>query len=109
MSSRVCADREAAVSEAMELAQLMASKSPVAVQGSKVNLNYSRDHTVQEGLDFAVRDLVSVPDHMSWSLFHAGGMELNHAPIGGCGCGNCSIYSEGDASFFQTVTCVLFV
>ena len=33
---------------------MIASKSPVAVQGSKVNLNYSRDHSVDEALDYAV-------------------------------------------------------
>ena len=38
----------------MKLASLIASKSPVAVQGSKVNLNYSRDHTVDESLDYIV-------------------------------------------------------
>ncbi|WKX96170.1 hypothetical protein Q1695_012542 [Nippostrongylus brasiliensis] len=34
------------------LAQTIAEKSPVAVQGTKVVLNYSRDHTVDEGLNF---------------------------------------------------------
>jgi delta(3,5)-delta(2,4)-dienoyl-CoA isomerase len=52
--SQVCDDRETAMSTALQLAEKIASKSPVAVLGSKVNLNYSRDHTVQEGLDFAV-------------------------------------------------------
>ncbi|XP_076300994.1 delta(3,5)-Delta(2,4)-dienoyl-CoA isomerase, mitochondrial isoform X1 [Lasioglossum baleicum] len=35
----------------MELADKIASQSPVAVQGSKLSLVYSRDHSVQEGLD----------------------------------------------------------
>lgn len=47
-------DRESAESAALQLAKLIASKSPVAVQGSKVNLNYSRDHTVDEALEYAV-------------------------------------------------------
>jgi hypothetical protein len=37
-----------------ELAKLIASKSPIAVQGSKINLNYSRDHSVEDGLKFVV-------------------------------------------------------
>ena len=37
--------------EALDLASLIASKSPVAVTGTKLSLNYSRDHTVQEGLN----------------------------------------------------------
>ncbi|VDL63818.1 unnamed protein product [Nippostrongylus brasiliensis] len=41
------------------LAQTIAEKSPVAVQGTKVVLNYSRDHTVNEGLNFVVSVLSS--------------------------------------------------
>ena len=47
-------DRESAESAGLALAKVIASKSPVAVQGSKVNLNYSRDHTVDESLEYAV-------------------------------------------------------
>ena len=35
-----------ALDEALRLAELLASKSPVAVQGTKELLNYSRDHAV---------------------------------------------------------------
>lgn len=52
--SQVYADREDTFSNALKMAEDIASKSPVAVQGSKINLNYSRDHTVDEGLHFAV-------------------------------------------------------
>ncbi|KAJ5815803.1 Crotonase core [Penicillium robsamsonii] len=45
-------NREATISAALKLASLMASKSPVAVQGTKEILNYSRDHSVQEGLRY---------------------------------------------------------
>ena len=37
---------------ALELAALIASKSPLAVSGTKKMLNYSRDHTVREGLEY---------------------------------------------------------
>lgn len=47
--TRVCGTKEAAVQGAIELGALMASKSPVAVQGTKELLNWSRDHTVQDG------------------------------------------------------------
>ena len=47
--------RESAESAALSLANVIASKSPVAVQGSKVNLNYSRDHPVDDALEYAVR------------------------------------------------------
>ena len=36
----------------LEMAKTMASMSPVAVQGTKVNLNYARDHSVEDGLNF---------------------------------------------------------
>ena len=35
----------------MDLATQIASKSPVAINTTKKSLNYSRDHTVAEGLD----------------------------------------------------------
>lgn len=38
------------MTEALSLAEEIASKSPVAVQTTKISLNYSRDHTVDEGL-----------------------------------------------------------
>ncbi|KAG8448866.1 hypothetical protein GDO86_015803 [Hymenochirus boettgeri] len=50
--SRVFPDKESLLSAAFDLASDIASKSPVAVQGTKVNLVYSRDHSVQESLDF---------------------------------------------------------
>ena len=39
---------------ALEMAELIASKSPVAVQGTKLNMIYSRDHSVSESLDYMV-------------------------------------------------------
>ena len=52
--SRVHPDRAATVAAAVDMAKTIASKSPVAVQGSKVILNYSRDHSVDEGLEYVV-------------------------------------------------------
>ncbi|XP_062329274.1 delta(3,5)-Delta(2,4)-dienoyl-CoA isomerase, mitochondrial isoform X2 [Osmerus eperlanus] len=50
--SRVFDDKEAMMVAALELAGEIAGRSPVAVQGTKVNLIYSRDHSVAEGLDY---------------------------------------------------------
>ncbi|KHJ92885.1 hypothetical protein OESDEN_07213 [Oesophagostomum dentatum] len=50
--SRVYSTREEMLKEVFDLAKKMAGKSPVAVQGTKIVLNYSRDHTVEEGLRF---------------------------------------------------------
>ena len=42
------------IEEAMKTAVQIAVRSPIGVQGSKVNLVYSRDHTVPESLHFMV-------------------------------------------------------
>ncbi|XP_017876761.2 delta(3,5)-Delta(2,4)-dienoyl-CoA isomerase, mitochondrial [Ceratina calcarata] len=49
--SRLLDDQESLLNSSMTLAEEIASKSPVAVQVSKLSLTYSRDHTVQESLD----------------------------------------------------------
>ena len=58
--------RENAESAGLDLAKVIAGKSPVAVQGSKVNLNYSRDHTVDEALEFAVSGCRNFFLNTSW-------------------------------------------
>ena len=40
---------------ALKQAERIAALSPVAVQGTKVNLNYSKDHTTDESLEYMVR------------------------------------------------------
>ncbi|KAL1769228.1 delta3,5-Delta2,4-dienoyl-CoA isomerase, mitochondrial [Sigmodon hispidus] len=50
--SRVFPDKDAMLDAAFALAGEISSKSPVAVQGSKINLIYSRDHSVDESLDY---------------------------------------------------------
>ncbi|CAN9493040.1 unnamed protein product [Ophioblennius macclurei] len=50
--SRVFEHKAAMMAGALHLAQEMAARSPVAVQGTKINLLYSRDHSVAEGLDY---------------------------------------------------------
>lgn len=42
-------DKDKTVQAAIDLAGVIASKSPVAVQGTKELLNWSRDHSVQDG------------------------------------------------------------
>lgn len=52
--SRVLPDKVALIDAALDTASLIASKSPVAVQGTKISMVYSRDHSVQEGLEHIV-------------------------------------------------------
>ncbi|RYN24851.1 hypothetical protein AA0113_g12713 [Alternaria arborescens] len=50
--SSVYQDKKEAVGKALELASLIASKSPVAVLGTKEIINYSRDRPISEGLNY---------------------------------------------------------
>ncbi|KAF1977314.1 ClpP/crotonase [Bimuria novae-zelandiae CBS 107.79] len=50
--SRVYGSKAEAMQEGLKLAGTIASKSPVAVQGTKEVLNYSRDRSVEEGLRY---------------------------------------------------------
>ena len=52
--SHIYENKEELLSAAMAMASLIASKSPVAVASTKRNLIYSRDHSVEEGLDYMV-------------------------------------------------------
>jgi enoyl-CoA hydratase/carnithine racemase len=48
--NRVEADRDAAIAAGLELARIVAAKSPLAVAGAKRNLNHSRGRPVEAGL-----------------------------------------------------------
>ncbi|GFS06863.1 delta(3,5)-Delta(2,4)-dienoyl-CoA isomerase, mitochondrial-like [Elysia marginata] len=64
--SRILQDKDQMMKTILEMATTIASKSPVAVQGSKVNLVYSRDHSVREGLDCNAKwNMVMAPQRMS--------------------------------------------
>jgi enoyl-CoA hydratase len=44
--------QEEMLAAVMETAKEIATKSPIAVTGSKVMINYARDHSIDEGLDY---------------------------------------------------------
>ncbi|XP_074990622.1 delta(3,5)-Delta(2,4)-dienoyl-CoA isomerase, mitochondrial [Calonectris borealis] len=50
--SRVFPDKATLLRGALDVASAIAARSPVAVQGTKVNLVYSRDHPVPDGLRY---------------------------------------------------------
>lgn len=50
--NEVFPSHEALVDHVMETAREIASKNPIAVTGSKVMINYARDHTIRDGLDY---------------------------------------------------------
>ncbi|KAJ3103193.1 putative enoyl CoA hydratase [Phlyctochytrium planicorne] len=50
--SKVLSSKAEVIEEAMKIATIIAAKSPIATIGTKRVLNYSRDHTVAEGLHY---------------------------------------------------------
>jgi enoyl-CoA hydratase len=50
--NEVLESHEACVAHALATAREIATKSPLAVTGSKVMINYARDHTIADGLDY---------------------------------------------------------
>lgn len=53
--SGVYETKAAALERAHELGRLIATKSPVAVQGTKEVINFSRDHSIEDGIALAPR------------------------------------------------------
>lgn len=50
--SKVCQNKDELIKQGLEIAKEIASKSPLAVQSSKAVMDFSRDHTVEDGLKF---------------------------------------------------------
>jgi len=50
--NEVLPDHDAVVAHALATAREIARKSPLAVAGSKVMINYARDHTIKDALDY---------------------------------------------------------
>ncbi|MBO3275525.1 crotonase/enoyl-CoA hydratase family protein [Pseudomonas schmalbachii] len=50
--NRTYADQSALLDGVFELARQIASKSPIAVRGSKEMIRYARDHRVEDGLEY---------------------------------------------------------
>jgi len=50
--NRVFADQESMLDEVMKVALEIASKAPLAIYGCKRMINYSRDHSTADGLDY---------------------------------------------------------
>lgn len=50
--NEVYADPDAMLDAVMATAREIASKNPIAVHGSKVMINYARDHSIADGLDY---------------------------------------------------------
>lgn len=50
--NQVYDDKDAMMTGVMQIAKTIASKSPLAIRGTKQVLNYSRDHSVADGLEY---------------------------------------------------------
>ena len=56
--SRVLEDKDKLIDAALELASVISSKSPVAVQTTKMALVHSRDHSVPDSLNYMVTNTI---------------------------------------------------
>lgn len=70
--SRVLADKDKMMESALELANQIASKSPIAMLGIKELLNYSRDHNVEDSLSYAI----------TWNMAMLQGSDVKKAAAG---------------------------
>ena len=50
--SAVMESKDEMMRHAIDMAIMIGSKSPIAIAGTKANLNYSRDHTVKDSLEY---------------------------------------------------------
>lgn len=50
--NQVYDDKNAMMADVMQIAEMIASKSPLSVRGTKQVLNFSRDHSVADGLEY---------------------------------------------------------
>ncbi len=49
----VCADKDATLNRAMEMADIISKKAPIAIAGSKRSITYARDHSTEDALEWA--------------------------------------------------------
>ena len=94
--------KEEMIKAGVELGALIASKSPVAVQGTKELLNWSREHSVQDGMSFPSRDLHSkhfiLTNVLTRSPLH-GRLEQCGFAVGRCNCGSHVWDTEEETNF----------
>lgn len=70
--TRLCQDRESLYAEAKKLAEEIAANSPLAVQGVKDVINYSRDNGVYPGLNYvAQKNAALIPSDDMIEAFQA--------------------------------------
>ena len=107
--SYVLSTQAMALDRAMHIAKLIAEKSPIAVQGTKTLMDYSRDHTIREGilLKFIVNDRVGVYAALELYLFADGSIsdKWQVLTIGFKG-GNRVVLRKTKAEVFQIVEIV---
>lgn len=112
--SQVHENKAAAVEAGLKMANLLATKSPVAVQGTKELLNHARDHTVDESrfilsMPHPVDDLAGLrsakdpPFHCYHRFALHGCMELRHAAIQRCLRGATVGYPEEEADIREAI------
>ena len=79
--NRVFSDREALLAGVTEIAREIAARSPLSVRGTKEMLNYGRDHSVADGLNYIATwnaGMMSPTDLMQSIEAQAGAETVNY-------------------------------
>lgn len=77
--SQVHESKAAALDAALKLAKMIATKSPVAVQGTKHLLNHARDHSVEDSMWTLTSFLSASANQLSRSKVHRS-LERSYTP-----------------------------
>eukprot|EP00439_Symbiodinium_sp_Y106_P024927 s1828_g3.t1 len=80
--SHICATKETMLAQGLELAKTIAAKSPVATLGVKQFLNYARDHSVEDSLDYAITWNMSMLQGSDMALAAASMLQTLHSTSG---------------------------
>ena len=101
--SEVLPTKEEAFNKAVALGKEIASKSPIAVQGSKHLLDYSRDHSIQDGKFIVYIENNGIHTNFSRSKLycHMGGSSTTVSRSKRC---HESILYKESTSFFKTLS-----
>ena len=69
--NEVYPDQQTMLAAVMQTAREIAAKNPIAVVGSKVMINYARDHSLADGLDYIAtwQSGMFAPPHMGEAFF----------------------------------------
>lgn len=80
--SAVAENKNSALEKALSMAKTIAEKSPVAVQGTKSIIDFSRDHKIEDGLTYTAGEF-DLRYSSYWITDILNSLEYGNDPVGG--------------------------